>query len=103
MVAEDPDKDRLTYGITGPKAYFFNVSTITGEVRLASPLDYETDYWFTVTISVSDGHNNPVQKEFQVIVEDRNDNAPVFQDTGFSTNIDEVTCLNGCVCVRQES
>lgn len=38
-----------------------------------------------------------VQKEMQVIVEDRNDNAPVFQNTGFSTNISEVTSvLMGC-------
>nr|KAF6479422.1 cadherin related family member 2 [Molossus molossus] len=97
LVAEDPDQDPLTYGITGPKAYFFNVINTTGEVRLASPLDYETDYWFTVTISVSDGHNDPVQKEFQVIVEDRNDNAPVFQNTGFSTNIDETLPVGSLV------
>lgn len=40
-----------------------------------------------------------VLKEFQVIVEDRNDNAPVFQNTGFSTDISEVTSvLMVCVC-----
>lgn len=32
-----------------------------------------------------------VQKDLQVIVEDRNDNAPVFQNTDFSTAISEVT------------
>lgn len=45
-----------------------------------------------------------VQKEMQVIVEDRNDNAPVFQNTDFSTSINEVTCaLTGCVCGMQAS
>lgn len=39
-----------------------------------------------------------VLKEFQVIVEDRNDNAPVFQNTDFSTNISEVTSVL-MVCV----
>uniref|UniRef100_A0A8D0YNH4 Cadherin-related family member 2 n=1 Tax=Sus scrofa TaxID=9823 RepID=A0A8D0YNH4_PIG len=37
-----------------------------------------------------------VQKEMQVIVEDRNDNAPVFQNTDFSTSINE-TLLVGSV------
>lgn len=42
--------------------------------------------------------SSQVQKEFQVIVEDRNDNAPVFQNTDFSTNISEVaSALMGCV------
>lgn len=73
LIAKDQDQDPLTYGISGPFAYFFTVIATTGEVKLDSPLDYE------------------VQREMQVIVEDRNDNAPVFQNTGFSTNISEVT------------
>ncbi|XP_019511096.1 PREDICTED: cadherin-related family member 2 [Hipposideros armiger] len=60
MVAKDLDQDPLTYGISGSFAYFFNVTPATGEVKLASALDYETLYWFTVTMSVSDSHNNPV-------------------------------------------
>lgn len=39
-----------------------------------------------------------VRKDFQVIVEDRNDNAPVFQNTSFSTDISEVTSVL-MVCV----
>ncbi|KAK2118486.1 Cadherin- member 2 [Saguinus oedipus] len=89
LVAEDQDNDNLTYGMSGPNAYFFTVTPPTGEVKLASPLDYETLYTFQVTISVSDGSNHR-QKEMQVIVEDRNDNAPVFQNTAFSTSIDEL-------------
>lgn len=39
-----------------------------------------------------------------VIVEDRNDNAPVFQNTDYSTRINEVTsALTGCVCRMQTS
>ncbi|XP_006763777.1 PREDICTED: cadherin-related family member 2 [Myotis davidii] len=97
MVAEDRDGDPLTYGISGSNAYFFKVTPATGEVRLASSLDYETLFWFAVNISVSDGHNNPVLKEFQVIVEDRNDNAPVFQNTDFSTNISETLPVGSLV------
>lgn len=42
-----------------------------------------------------------VKKDFQVIVEDRNDNAPVFQNTSFSTEINEVTSAS-MVCVLGE-
>ncbi|KAL2778492.1 cadherin-related family member 2 precursor [Daubentonia madagascariensis] len=57
LIAEDQDNDPLTYGISGFYAYFFTVTTDTGEVRLASALDFETLYLFSITISVSDGHN----------------------------------------------
>ncbi|XP_045356826.1 cadherin-related family member 2 isoform X3 [Leopardus geoffroyi] len=97
LVAQDRDQDPLTYGISGQLAYFFSVTPATGEVKLASPLDYETLYLFTITISVSDGHNNPVQKEMHVIVEDRNDNAPVFQNTGFSAKINETLPVGSLV------
>ncbi|XP_007463188.1 PREDICTED: cadherin-related family member 2 [Lipotes vexillifer] len=89
LIAQDQDNDPLTYGISGSYAYFFNVTPNTGEVKLAKLLDYETLYLFRINISVSDGHNNPVQKEMVVIVEDRNDNAPIFQNTDFSTRINE--------------
>ncbi|KAB0395719.1 hypothetical protein E2I00_006811, partial [Balaenoptera physalus] len=89
LIAQDQDNDPLTYGISGSYEYFFNVTPNTGEVKLAKLLDYETLYWFAINIFVNDGHNNPVQMEMQVIVEDRNDNAPIFQNTDFSTSISE--------------
>ncbi|XP_037679036.1 cadherin-related family member 2 isoform X2 [Choloepus didactylus] len=79
MVAQDRDNDPLTYGISGSNSYFFTVTQATGEVKLASPLDYE------------------VQREMQVIVEDRNDNMPVFQNTGFSTSINETLPVGSLV------
>lgn len=41
LIAKDQDQDPLTYGISGSYAYFFTVIATTGEVKLASPLDYE--------------------------------------------------------------
>ncbi|KAF0883542.1 CDHR2 protein, partial [Crocuta crocuta] len=96
LVAQDQDQDTLTYGI-GQFPAFFTVTSTTGEVRLASPLDYETSFWFSISISVSDYRNSPVQREMQVFVEDRNDNAPVFQNTGFSTNISETLPVGSLV------
>ncbi|XP_036279960.1 cadherin-related family member 2 isoform X1 [Pipistrellus kuhlii] len=97
LAAEDLDGDPLTYGMSGPDSIFFTVTPTTGEVKLASPLDYETNFWLKVTITVSDGHNLAVEKDFQVIVEDRNDNAPVFQSTSFSTEINETLPVGSLV------
>ena len=41
MVARDQENDELKYGISGSYAYFFSVTSNTGEVKLASLLDYE--------------------------------------------------------------
>ncbi|KAI4584138.1 hypothetical protein MJG53_007417 [Ovis ammon polii x Ovis aries] len=97
LVARDQENDELEYGISGSHAYFFSVTSNTGEVKLASLLDYETLYWFAITISVSDSYNNRVQREMQVIVEDRNDNAPVFQSISFSTNVSETLPVGSVV------
>nr|XP_019798890.2 cadherin-related family member 2 isoform X1 [Tursiops truncatus] len=97
LIAQDQENDPLTYRISGSYAYFFNVTPNTGEVKLANLLDYETLYLFSIDISVSDGHNNPVRKEMVVIVEDRNDNAPVFQNTDYSTRINETLPVGSLV------
>ncbi|OBS65461.1 hypothetical protein A6R68_05980 [Neotoma lepida] len=97
LVATDSDNDALTYEISGSYAYFFSVTPDTGEVKLASPLDYETLYSFTITISVNDHYNSPVRRDMQVFVEDKNDNAPVFQNSAFSTTISETLPVGSVV------
>ncbi|XP_052012425.1 cadherin-related family member 2 [Apodemus sylvaticus] len=102
LVASDNDNDKLTYGISGLYASYFSVNPDTGEVTLVSPLDYETLPYFGITISVSDG-NIQRTKNMQVIVEDRNDNAPVFLNTEFSTSINETLPVGSVVfSVRAE-
>ncbi|XP_040832163.1 cadherin-related family member 2 isoform X2 [Ochotona curzoniae] len=96
LSATDRDGDKVTYGISGLYAYFFNVNSSTGEATLASPLDYETQTQFRITVSASDGYLQ-VQREMLVIIEDRNDNAPVFQNTGFSADISETLPVGSLV------
>lgn len=96
LVATDSDNDQLTYGISGPNANYFSVNSNTGEVKLASPLDFETVPYFEITISASDGHNIRTT-EMHVIVEDRNDNVPVFQNTEFSTSVSETLPVGSVV------
>ncbi|XP_031809591.1 cadherin-related family member 2 [Sarcophilus harrisii] len=89
ITATDADNDALIFSLGGRYAYFFGVDETTGEVKLNSPLDYETLYHFSVTISVWDKINPQVQKDLQIIVIDKNDNEPVFQNTPYSTSINE--------------
>ncbi|XP_063086896.1 cadherin-related family member 2 isoform X2 [Cavia porcellus] len=96
LAVEDPENGPLTYNIAGTNAYFFSVSQTTGQVKLASALDFETLKFFRISISVTDGHNKD-QKEMVVVIEDRNDNAPVFQDPVLSISINETLPVGSVV------
>ncbi|XP_068933866.1 cadherin-related family member 2 [Petaurus breviceps papuanus] len=89
IIATDKDNDPLIYQMSGRYAYYFDVNENTGAAILSSPLDYETRFLFNVTISVWDHVNPEVQKVLQIYVTDTNDNEPVFQNTPYSTSINE--------------
>ena len=55
IVATDADNDALTYGITGSDAFAIGAST--GQITVASALDYETQASHSLTVTVSDGRN----------------------------------------------
>ncbi len=52
VTATDADSDVLTYGIAGSDAFTINAST--GQVSVASALNYEATTSYTLTVSVSD-------------------------------------------------
>nr|XP_033783496.1 cadherin-related family member 2 [Geotrypetes seraphini] len=87
LVANDTDNDPLFYGMEGSNSYHFSVNTTTGYVTLVVPLDYETKRIFTVNITVDDGHHAKVIKPMTVIVDNCNDNAPVFHNTPYVAEI----------------
>ncbi|XP_029113305.1 cadherin-related family member 2 [Scleropages formosus] len=76
IIASDPEGDELTYFITGQNAYYFNVDENTGNVTVRSEMDRETSK--TVTI----------------ILEDANDNHPVFNPPSYSVVVPENTSVN---------
>ena len=55
MAAEDPERDRLTYSLTGPDAAAFTIVTSTGQLRVKDALDFETKSSYSVTVNVHDG------------------------------------------------
>ncbi|KAB5554228.1 hypothetical protein PHYPO_G00047920 [Pangasianodon hypophthalmus] len=76
--AYDLDNDPLTYAITLDKNNHFSVSA-----KL-------TNEFFPITVSVSDG-TLTATKVINVVVQDANDNAPVFQNAPYNIKVPENT------------
>ncbi|NWV27759.1 CDHR2 protein, partial [Origma solitaria] len=97
LKAYDLDNDPLTYKIEGTDAFYFSVDSKSGNVTLRNSLDRELQARLTITARVSDGVNNEVSEKITVIVEDRNDNAPVFQNLPYNASIPENTTLHSII------
>ncbi|KAM6055666.1 cadherin-related family member 2 [Theristicus caerulescens] len=97
LTAIDIDGDPLTYSISGPEAFYFSVDAHTGVVTLRNSLDREVLPRLTIIVGVLDGTNEAVLKRLTIIVEDRNDNAPVFQNLPYETSIPENMTLNSII------
>ncbi|NXO68031.1 CDHR2 protein, partial [Phainopepla nitens] len=97
LQAYDLDNDPLTYQITDTDAFYFSVDSQSGRVTLRNSLDRELQARLTITAIVSDGVNNPVSRKITIIVEDRNDNAPVFQNLPYSAIIPENASLHSII------
>ncbi|XP_075570940.1 cadherin-related family member 2 [Pelecanus crispus] len=97
LKAIDIDGDQLTYSISGPEAFYFSVEPQTGNVTLRNSLDREFLAKFTITVGVFDGMNQAVSRKLTVIVEDRNDNAPVFRHLPYEASIPENTKPNSVI------
>ncbi|NWX27830.1 CDHR2 protein, partial [Notiomystis cincta] len=95
--AYDLDNDPLTYQIGGTDAFYFSVNSTSGNVTLRNSLDRELQARLTIDARVSDGINNEVSQKITIIVEDRNDNAPVFQYLPYSAFIPENTNLHSII------
>ncbi|GAB0195983.1 cadherin-related family member 2 [Grus japonensis] len=97
LTAIDIDGDPLTYSISGSDAFYFSVNAQTGNVTLKNSLDRELQPKLTIIVGVSDGINAEVSRKFTIIVEDRNDNAPVFQGLPYEASIPENMTLESII------
>ncbi|XP_051903998.1 protocadherin-16-like [Hippocampus zosterae] len=55
----------------------FGIQRYTGGLSLTSPLDFEEKTWYTLTVRATDGQHR-AEANVTVLVEDVNDNVPVF-------------------------
>ena len=54
VAATDPDRDPLTYSLTGADAAAFTIVASTGQIRTKDALDFETKSSYTFTVEVHD-------------------------------------------------
>ena len=91
----DPDGDRLSFGSLGDDADLVRV-VMTGsneaEVILTRELDYEAATEYQILLSLTDGHlgqDNYITQPLLILVEDINDNVPVFTDIPHAVVVQE--------------
>ncbi|CAM5132023.1 unnamed protein product [Eretmochelys imbricata] len=89
LTAVDADGDQLHYGMSGQDAFYFKVNSTTGKVVLVASLDREGNAKLSVIITVTDQINTEVSGKLAIIVEDRNDNPPIFQNQPYITDLSE--------------
>ncbi|CAN9514812.1 unnamed protein product [Ophioblennius macclurei] len=88
--ATDLEGDKLTYRIFGSNANFFTVNPNSGAVTVRSLLDRESGDVLEVDAGVSDGVNDRTATLI-VILNDANDNRPIFLESSYDHLIKENT------------
>ena len=81
--ATDPDGDTLTYTLSGADADIFELESTTGQLKTKKILDFETQFTYKVTLTVSDGKlSDTIDVTITVIDIDETipNRAPVFTD-----------------------
>ncbi len=88
--ASDPDEGQsVAYSISaGNDAGKFSINAGTGEVAVASALDYETASSYTLTVTASDGNGGTDTATVTITVTDVNE-APVFNPGSYDFSIAE--------------
>ncbi|XP_044306884.1 cadherin-related family member 2 [Varanus komodoensis] len=91
LVAVDVDGDKLFYSLAGENSFYFSVNSESGNVTLKQRVDYELTKTIRVEAKVTDRLNVAVSKTLTIIVKDRNDNKPIFQNEPYFTEVLENT------------
>ncbi|XP_015731589.1 cadherin-related family member 2 isoform X2 [Coturnix japonica] len=97
LSAYDLDGDPITYDITGEDSFYFKVDAQTGVVTLKNLLDRESKAKLDIFVILSDGINTAVTSRLTIIVDDRNDNAPIFQYLPYETSVLENTTVGSII------
>ncbi|XP_065199853.1 cadherin-87A [Planococcus citri] len=95
----DPEGSELRYGIENTD--FFSVDPITGEVKLKKSLNREANASMQVVVTIEDkvegATNNIVRERINFIIEDVNDNAPIFIKTPYKIPVPEDTPVGSTI------
>ncbi|XP_044062276.1 cadherin-related family member 2 isoform X3 [Siniperca chuatsi] len=90
--ATDAENDPLTFTLIGPNAGYFTVNTTTGRVSVIRQLDREFRDVMQLGVVVSDGPNE-IKRDLSIILNDANDNKPIFHESSYDVDIPENTTV----------
>ncbi|XP_054868978.1 cadherin EGF LAG seven-pass G-type receptor 3 isoform X3 [Amphiprion ocellaris] len=92
--ATDRDKDSnaaVHYNIiSGNSRGQFSIDSITGEIQVVAPLDYEAEREYTLRVRAQDNGRPPLSNNTGIVsvqVTDVNDNPPIFVSTPFQASV----------------
>ncbi|CAG00464.1 unnamed protein product, partial [Tetraodon nigroviridis] len=76
--------------IDGDPSFQFDIGFDTGTISVIYPLDYETTQYYRLTVKATDTQTGAKSEvDVDVVVLDVNDNAPLFQNTSYSSVLPE--------------
>ncbi|MED6273157.1 hypothetical protein CHARACLAT_003815 [Characodon lateralis] len=89
--ARNPEGYRLIYNLEEENASkHFHIDFKTGVLTITNPLDYESQTMHVLTVRATDSVTGAFSEaSIEIVVEDVNDNAPVFPQLTYSVNIAE--------------
>lgn len=92
--ATDQDKDSnaaVHYNIiSGNSRGQFSIDSVTGEIQVVAPLDYESEREYTLRVRAQDNGRPPLSNNTGIVsvqVTDVNDNPPIFVSTPFQASV----------------
>lgn len=92
--ATDRDKDNnaaVHYNIiSGNSRGQFSIDSVTGEIQVVAPLDYESEREYTLRVRAQDNGRPPLSNNTGIVsvqVTDVNDNPPIFVSTPFQASV----------------
>nr|XP_033799788.1 protocadherin Fat 1 isoform X2 [Geotrypetes seraphini] len=82
---------QITYTLLGNGAEKFKLNSDTGELKTFAPLDRELQAVYHLLVKATDGGGRFCQTEIILLLEDVNDNAPVFTADSYTVTVFEST------------
>lgn len=79
----------------------FAIDARSGHLTLSRHLDYEQAHRHSLVVMATDSGDPPLSANLTILVEvqDINDNAPVFEQSGYAVKVSESLAANSKVCV----
>ncbi|XP_075466227.1 protocadherin Fat 1 isoform X4 [Ascaphus truei] len=97
--ANSPEGLRVIYSVTdGDPFNQFNINFNTGVINVVAPLDFESHPAYKLRIRATDSLSGAHAEVFvDIIVEDVNDNSPVFRDETYASYLSEASVIGTSV------